>query len=152
MKIKGENMNQRVMRETRMKVQECRCRYCREQCKTPCIGTPSDIQKLIEHGYKDKLEICENTAGIVLGLTDKTTTIVAPKRTESGACIFFNEEKLCDLHSLGLKPLEGKLSFHTTMVEKKFIPKRSISWSILKEWEDPENKQIVEQILKEMKK
>ena len=51
-----ETVLQRIMRKTGRKPCQCKCSLCKEQCHTPCLGTPEDIEKIIDAGYGDKLE------------------------------------------------------------------------------------------------
>ena len=50
-----ETSLQRIMRKTGRRPIECKCQKCKQQCKTPCLGTPEDILRLIKAGYKDRL-------------------------------------------------------------------------------------------------
>lgn len=34
---------------------ECSCEKCKNLCRTPCLGTPEDINKLLEAGYGKRL-------------------------------------------------------------------------------------------------
>lgn len=146
MNIRGENMNQRIMRLARKKPVVCRCNLCRAQCEnTPCLGTPMDIKKLINNGYAGRLEVTHNYSGMFLGMIDHPVSVVSP-RTPGGKCAIFTKERLCELHDLGLKPLEGRLSHHSTELGT-FRRHRSIGVNILKEWENPDNKELVDDIL-----
>lgn len=88
------------------KITECSCATCKFMCKrSPCFPTPSDALKLINAGHKDKLMV---TAYLGMGFV---MWVVAPMQTNTG-CIFHNNDGLCDLHSSGLKPTEGKLAIH----------------------------------------
>ena len=145
MNIKGEKMNQRVMRLTHKKPVTCRCRQCRTQCEgAPCLGTPLDIKKLIDNGYTDRLEVSLNYGGMLVGAIDHPVRLVTAK-TPEGKCIFFTSERLCELHDLGLKPLEGRLSHHSTTAAN-FRPGRSIAVNIMREWENPDNAELVTDI------
>ncbi len=109
----------------------CSCDECKEQCKTPCIGTPDDIIALIKAGYTYKLEVYEWDLGLIVGKLPATVTMVRPKQTENG-CIFF-KNGLCELHDKGLKPTEGKLSHHTIKLDNFIFP-ISVGWNVAKEW------------------
>lgn len=91
------------------KATECQCDYCKERCKkSPCIGTPEDILRLIEAGYKGKLTITLNFAGFSAGIADNAVIMVIPKYEENG-CVFLKDGK-CEVHSI--KPTEGKYTYH----------------------------------------
>lgn len=36
--------------------QPCTCDKCKNMCKIPCIGTPKDIEAIIDAGYADRLK------------------------------------------------------------------------------------------------
>lgn len=40
------------------------------QCHTPCLGTPQDIENLIDAGYIDKLSPTLWGAGMMIGVID----------------------------------------------------------------------------------
>ena len=105
-----ETALQRIIRETGRKPVECRCARCREQCRTPCRGTPEDILRLLKAGYKERLAPTLWGVGLVLGRIPYVVPMIQA-RQENGYCIFFHDG-LCELHDAGLKPTEGRLSHH----------------------------------------
>lgn len=120
-----------IMKKCGRKPTECNCEKCQSQCRTPCLATPEDIQRLIDAGYKDRLAITSWFAGILMGVTNKSIEMVQAK-IENGWCTFFHNG-LCELHDKGLKPTEGKLSHHSIRLDN-FNKKKSISWLVAKEW------------------
>lgn len=143
-----ESILQKIIRKTGRNPISCKCEQCQAQCKrTPCLGTPQDILALIKAGYKDKLVLTIWEVGYVLGKIDYGIPMVQPRQTEMG-CIFF-EGGLCQLHDIGLKPTEGKLSYHTVTKENvKFS--RLLSWHVAKEWTNTENDAIIYEIMMNM--
>lgn len=89
---------------------ECSCEKCRNMCRTPCIGTPEDIEKLIAAGYGNRLEITFWGVGVLAGVTDKIIKMIAPRQERNGWCTFRRPDGLCELHDKGLKPTEGRLA------------------------------------------
>ena len=95
----------------------CSCSECQAMCqRRPCWPTPLDAQRLIEAGYADRLMLdwwfdrVQNKTVYVL-----TPAIVGRESGEapahpSGRCTFLNQENLCDLHDLDLKPTEGRIA------------------------------------------
>lgn len=67
---------QRIIRKTGRKPVQCKCRLCKQQCHTPCLGTPQDILKLIEAGYKDRLAPTQWLVGIIMGVTEMSVPMV----------------------------------------------------------------------------
>ena len=103
-----------------MKLQEssCSCAKCRASCLiSPCFPTTLEVSTLIAVGYGDRLEATK----FVSALSGKDYTVVAPKGVYSELtdgsplkrCNFLTSEMLCELHSKGLKPLEGRMAHHT---------------------------------------
>lgn len=130
----GESTFSYIMRKSGRKPTVCGCQKCQSQCHTPCLGTPEDIMKLIESGYGNRLASTAWAAGMVMGVIDHPVEMIQAIQEEDGFCTFFHDGK-CELHNLGLKPTEGKLSHHSTKIDN-FNPKKSLSWLIAKEWRD----------------
>ena len=99
----------RVFQMTPVRQTECACNRCKKMCeKTPCIGTPADILKIIEAGYADKIEVTRFAAGLIYNfpVIDILATLYD---VDKKACAFLEAGK-CILHDKGLKPLEGQLA------------------------------------------
>lgn len=118
-----ETTFERIIRKTGNKPVSCKCELCKSQCRQPCKGTPEDIEALINAGYGKRVMLIK-----CLGV--KIFTPLYDKEKKS--CTFFTNG-LCELHDLGLKPTEGKLSHHSTTFEN-FNFKKSLTVAILKEW------------------
>jgi len=134
MTIKRKSVLEKIIKKTGKKPSSCSCEECRHQCTiAPCLGTPEDMKKLYDAGYGDRLADSKWAAGILLGVTDRMIDIIAPLYDNSkGSCTFF-KDGLCELHDLGLKPTEGRLSHHTT-TKANFVPSKSIAWNVAKTW------------------
>lgn len=140
----SETALQRIMRKTGRKPIECRCKMCQTQCKTPCIGTPDDILKLIDAGYGDRLKMTYWCVGLIMGKINYMVPMVQAIQTDDG-CTFFHNGR-CELHAKGLKPTEGRLSYHTITKENiKFG--RMLSWNVVQEWLSFDNIEKVESLL-----
>lgn len=117
----------------------CSCNTCKKMCvDNPCIGTPKDIQKIIDAGFKKYLSSTIWAVSIRFG--ELPINIIAPLRLPTG-CAFLNEDGLCKLHDLGLKPTEGRLATHVPIVVKSldnFLPLQ-----IAKKWETQEGIDLV---------
>lgn len=128
----GETTFKYIMRKSGRKPIPCCCDKCKSQCRTPCLGTPEDILKLIRAGYADRLAPTEWWAGVIMGVCKQPVLMVQPV-LENGWCTFRQEDGLCELHNAGLKPTEGRLSHHSIR-DDNFNPKKSLSWLVAKEW------------------
>ena len=95
----------------------CSCSECQAMCqRRPCWPTPADAQRLIEAGYADSLMLdwCFDRE------QSKTICLLTPAihgreageapAHPSGPCTFLDEQNLCRLHDLNLKPTEGQLA------------------------------------------
>ena len=134
-----ETTNEYIMRKTGKKPVECKCQLCKMQCaKAPCIGTPADIEAIIKAGYGDRIVDASWAAGIMFGCME-VIDIFMPEQLPNGACAFF-KDGLCELHDKGLKPIEGRLSFHTATIVNRY--QDSISYNTAKTWTDEEFKRI----------
>ncbi len=150
-----ESTFQKIIRKTGRKPVQCKCNRCKSQCEVaPCLGTPQDILKLIDAGYADKILPTVWAAGVAMKITDKIVNIYASTQISrdkigKGPCIFY-KEGLCELHDKGLKPTEGRLSHHSHTPET-FTSAKSLSWNVAKEWLDPANKPVIEEIERKLK-
>jgi hypothetical protein len=90
---------------------KCSCNTCKSMCRrSPCIGTPADMLALINAGFTDKLCLTEWLAGKAAGVLPELHMVTPLYDYDHGCCSFLTGEGLCQLHDLGLKPIEGKLA------------------------------------------
>ena len=90
------------------KESECSCDTCKSMCKTPCIGTPEEMLAISKAGFSKRLAVTSWATGLILGTHDRVVTIIAPLFDQKkGFCTFY-QDGMCELHSLGLKPTEGR--------------------------------------------
>lgn len=144
----GKTIFQNISHHCGRKPIQCMCKKCQMQCHTPCLGTPQDILKLIDAGYGDRLELTGWAAGIIMGVCDHIITMVQPRQEDGDHCTFFhNDTGKCELHELGLKPTEGRLSSHLIQLDN-FQPKKSLAYNVAKEWEDTRNNPVIARIVK----
>lgn len=110
----------------------CSCSQCKNQCRTPCLGTPQDIGRLIDAGYADRLAPTIWMVGMILGLSKKPIQLIAPK-VVNGWCTFRRPDGLCELHDKGLKPTEGRLAHHD-LNKNDLDPRRNLTWLVASTW------------------
>lgn len=132
------------MRISGRKPCQCKCKKCKDQCHTPCLGIPQDIERLIDAGYIDRLApTCWGTA-VMLGI-DKEPVYMIQAKTEGDFCTFYHDG-LCELHDLGLKPTEGRLSYHT--IKKDSIKfRKNVAYLVAHEWDNPDNADDLQRLL-----
>lgn len=63
--------------------------------------------------------------------------------------MYIFRDGLCGLHSIGLKPTEGRLSYHTITKENLKFSK-SLSWNVPREWLDERNAGTIREICRLM--
>lgn len=96
-----------IAKLTRARPSECSCNACVEMCRrTPCLGTPEDIERFIKLGLVKFLQPTEWAAGLAYGFP---VVRMFQIRTVSQGCPFLNDNR-CILHDLRLKPTEGVLA------------------------------------------
>ena len=107
----------------------CSCKKCKDACQRTCWPIPGEADSLIDAGYSARLMLdhwvgspsgdgyedveilCPATPGYE-GLRAPEVSWLAAFGGSNplfGGCVFF-EGGLCELHVLGLKPSEGRLS------------------------------------------
>lgn len=124
---------ERIMALSGATLSECSCEKCKGLCRTPCIGTPEDIEALINAGYGERLAITHWASGMLLGLTKEPIMMIQPLQEVKGWCTFRTPDGLCELHDRELKPLEGKLA-SCRPIPKGWNIIRDFTWLIAKEW------------------
>lgn len=147
----AETTLQRIARESECKPSECSCTICQSMCRTPCLGTPEDIERLVDAGYADRLVPTEWGVGMIVGLISRPIYMLQAE-TVNGWCTFFHNG-LCELHSRGLKPIEGKLAHHTDpIIHGNQRISLNVAWLVAKEWMKETNLPIIERICDKIKK
>jgi hypothetical protein len=120
-----------------MKESVCACDACKKMCRTqPCIGTPDDIIKIVEAGYQDKLKPSIWMTGMATRTYHRPVHMLQPKSLEDGSCAFLDENNLCTLHDLRLKPTEGKQSLHSDRLKSIDEFKESANYLTAMSWID----------------
>lgn len=115
------------------KESSCSCNKCKDMCKTaPCLGTPKDISILYLAGLGEKLSGTIWMPGAILGICEPIK-MIQPK-FENGKCVFLNENDLCELHDLGLKPTEGKMTLHSDNPIEDL--RETITYQVAMTWKD----------------
>lgn len=140
----GESILQKIIRRTGRKPSACKCEVCRNQCRTPCLGTPDDILRLIEAGHQDKLAVTYWCVGMFLGRLNYPIVMVQAVTTDKGWCVFYHDG-LCELHDKGLKPTEGRLSHHS-LSQENYSFSKSLTYHVAKEWLEKDNIPVIEKI------
>lgn len=131
-----------IIRKSGKKPTSCKCVACKQQClRAPCLGTPEDIEKLIDAGHGKNIKETVWAAGIMMGVTNQLVDMYQAELTPTG-CVFL-KDGLCSLHDNGLKPTEGKLSHHTQV---PVVASKNLTWMIAREWLDEKNSEIINRI------
>lgn len=142
-----ETTFQKISRKTGRKPISCKCKICKSQCTTtPGLGTPEDIEKIVDAGYGDRIFPTDwGTGKYSLRVTQDIIFMYQPEFIDrESRCAFF-EDGLCVLHDKGLKPTECKLSSHKLMKDS-WTPQKALSWNIAKVWLDPYSKDTIKRI------
>lgn len=127
---------------------ECNCERCKNQCRTPCLGTPQDILRLVESGYGNRVEPSLWAVGMVLGRYPLPIPMIQARQEANGFCTFYHDG-VCELHNLELKPTEGTLSHHSITIENLDFS-RSLAWNVARTWLDIKNEPVVVEIVRRL--
>lgn len=98
---------------------ECSCESCKRICHAPCCGSVEDFEKIIDSGYADRLMLDDlpdisNCGPILKPALKGHEGCQAPWEVRSSdGCTFWNKDRKCDLHDKGLKPIQGRISYHS---------------------------------------
>lgn len=119
----------------------CTCDECKEMCNRPCWPTPKEAQKLIDAGYGNRLMNdywCRDEGDIqILCPANKGKEGSFAAFMPVGNCTFQDENGLCELHNLGLKPAEGKKALCGGRTPKNLHEKMANTW------DNPEAQKLV---------
>ena len=112
-------------------------------CHATCCGTPEDMQRLINAGYGRRLMYDDLPGGedmikpALKGFEgNKSGWDVASKE----GCTFWKDGK-CELHDLGLKPSQGKLSHHSLTQEEN----NAIGNFVNESWDTEEGQKVIDE-------
>lgn len=126
---------------------ECDCYRCSLMCCSPCCGTPQDVLNLMKNGFGDRLMIDDYPEDeiIIKPALKGYEGQKSPFKTASVMGCTFWKHGLCELHSLGLKPKQGKLALHGQNEEES----KWICDLISKSWTTKKAAQVIEKWSKE---
>lgn len=131
----------------------CTCSTCKAMCQVPCWGTPEDIQKLIDAGYAKKLcidqwelpwneeEDYRPSIDVLCPAQQGTHGWYMDYWRKGGNCVLHTKEGLCELHDLGLKPVEGRVA---TCGIRTDLPKPFRKW-IADQWNTEVGQNLIAQ-------
>jgi|SRR5580692_957370 hypothetical protein len=120
---------------------ECSCVKCSFMCQAPCCGTPDDIELLIEKGYANRLMFDDLPGGenMIKPALKGHEGKMSPWNTFSReGCTFWSDGK-CELHTLGLKPSQGKLCHHSLSITENL----EIGDFINESWENDKGIEVI---------
>lgn len=93
----------------------CACQSCTAMCaNTTCLPTPDEARALIRAGFGDRLATYRHPllGWQMVGPAPKGMEGARDLTDTKRGCTFFDGQH-CELHSIGLKPLEGRLAHHS---------------------------------------
>lgn len=123
----------------------CACKICKSMCKSaPCWPTPAEARKLIKAGYGDKLML-ENRRNLFLlsPAMEYYEGKTAPLPFVEGRCVFLTTAGKCNLHKIGLKPVEGRLADCTNDAQD------DLRTLVLKTWDNKTGQNLAANWMKE---
>jgi hypothetical protein len=128
-----------------MEATVCSCEKCKAMCKRPCWPSPQEAKVLIEKGYAKRLMLDywvreNNNIDIVCPALKGYEGRDSPfwPRGDEG-CTFQDKKGLCEIHTKGLKPLEGKLATCDGSGHGK-----DLHFGVAELWDNAEGKAVVQ--------
>lgn len=129
---------------------ECDCERCSLMCMAPCCGTPEDMMTLMDKGYGSRLMLDDwpdynGNPNLIKPAMKGSEGCKAPWETRTAeGCTFWKDGK-CELHSIGLKPTQGKLALHGQNEDETYY----IADIIRASWKTDEAKACIDRFNKE---
>lgn len=154
---------QSFLSERAREVTECQCKDCQEACqRTPCLGTPQDMQRLIERGHREHITWVDWCGGHEHGITSipmlalradfeeraaqqKTFIefLIASEGFMGGTCPMWDRTTgLCKIHAY--KPTEGKMG--NCHPGKPISIRESPTLAVVFSWMLPGNRPLVREL------
>jgi len=125
----------------------CDCDKCKEMCKRrTCWALPSEIDKIIDAGFADKLMLDYWSGDPDFDLVCPSIKGSEMQRTPwmpTGECCLQKKDGHCELHAGGLKPVEARLS-HCNDDEKIGDVFNKLHAAIAKEWDCDEGRKVID--------
>lgn len=123
-----------ILKQCNAKVSNCCCDVCKSMCyQCPCIGTPLEMQNIVQAGFHRDVMITKLANPIVINKYGHPITILAINFDEKKGHCSMLENGLCKLHNLGLKPLEGRTAICNSEKETTMASYR-VYTAICDEW------------------
>jgi hypothetical protein len=121
---------------------DCDCERCSSMCHAPCCGTPEDFDRLIKAGYAKRLMFDDLPGGP--NMLKPALKFFEGERSpwmvlSIEGCTFWKDGR-CELHHLGLKPIQGKLAHHSNTD----LQIKEIENLIHNSWETKEGEEVIE--------
>lgn len=132
----------------------CSCEACKGMCeRTPCLGTPEEMRAIQKAGFGDRLVVINVHHTFMLSPASDQIDRRFNHWPIDGKCKFLTKDGKCELHDLGLKPIEGRTSIHNegespddpyNRLDGQFLRR-----SLAKSWQRPIGKAIIKQFERE---
>lgn len=125
-----------ISQATGAKPTSCSCGSCKNMCRTQiCIGTPNDMLTIANNGFAPYFTGTIWAAAVMIGIRPVGMIQLRYDKARR-CCSMLNEDGLCRLHALGIKPTEGVLSdMHQTNVHSG----AKAVLQVAAEWINPKN-------------
>jgi hypothetical protein len=127
----------------------CSCEECIDMCMTySCLPTPLEAQTMIDAGFGERMMLDTRPAAshpdikifTLLPAMAGYERKLSPMEIGISPCVFL-ESGLCQLHDIGMKPLEGRVAIHGQETERE-----RIFFNMLKgQWDTPYGRRVVEE-------
>src|SRR6185369_1432705 len=124
----------------------CTCAACVSLCKkSPCTGTPAEILRLINNGLIYRIQPAFYAAYVTIPISMYTVSFDYSKQS----CTFLDNDR-CELHTVELKPLEGR--FTACGIANRPKGKLPLPYAVALTWTVEENAKAIKLIRYAMSK
>lgn len=127
------------------------CAVCVKSCQiSPCYGPPEEIQRIIDAGFGDRLS-ARLTPSNCVGIMPASKGSEGGQYSD-GECTFLDANGKCELHSLGLKPMIGRILDCQDYSELSHDFQTEVGFQIIAEWETESGFNVAKQWLEKHSK
>lgn len=125
-------------------VTTCACSKCVKMCEErPCWPTPDEAKAIIDAGLGNRLMSdwwADSTTGDIHIISPAISGYEGKGAPfwPTGRCTFLTQDNKCELHDIGLKPIEGRVA------DCKIEFTENVHELVAKTWDNNEAQQVVQ--------
>jgi hypothetical protein len=126
----------------------CTCERCKDMCRRRvCWPTPEQAERIINAGFADRmmLDYWEGNQRIyIVAPASKGNEAAVSPWWPGGPCCLQGEDGLCQIHSLGLKPVEAMVAYCGDSGDKeKEAAYDELHEAVAMDWDSAKGRKVV---------